>query len=611
MLCTNSELLSLTGNIIAGNLYYELTTFTHNITNDQFTFEVKGSKSNVVPGNIFHIQWAWFIMAQKAYNITETSSVVRIYIQRTGNLKNRASVTCLPRGTSAKGKPKTSRDKDFVATPLPVVFNEGDVQSFCEIPIHDDNVFEVPEIFSVKLVSPNYALLGKSKKSFITINDNEDMPSLFFESSQFAVDETEEVIYVRVKRSGDINIPVSVMCSSVDGVAKGSLPNDISSGADFIHRPSDESSRVVFPPGVRVSSCVVKIIDDLIFENGEDFRLILTDPSEDSMLGDVHEASITIRGPNDQSVIGFIQTAYNISESENIVSVYMERTGLGLNYPSSVWCATQPHIPEEAQPSLDYVPYSEQINFRVGQERADCTINIIDDKVNPKLEGPERFRVFISTAQNGTIDSSTSQTVITILDLEDAPSIQFIVPEVTVLENQTVVKIPLQRSGDLSKVSTVYCFTRQRSAKAGIDFMERPNSEASLITFPKGVSKVECEIGLLDHIIYEKEETFIVKLSHPDSPSSVHPYIGENKVVRVTIIDWEDRPRLSFQHSTYTITEPPASDMTTSLAIPVIRLGDATPALRVMVSTRDGSATSGADYHAMHKEVKFAPGETM
>ncbi|XP_069157214.1 extracellular matrix organizing protein FRAS1 [Procambarus clarkii] len=597
--------------IIAGRLYYELVSYAHDTTSDEFTFEVTDSKPNIVSGNVFHIQWAWLIMAQREYNVTETDGAVKVFVRRTGNLKQHSSVTCVTHGGSAKGKSKEPQDVDFSVISEPVQFSEGETEKYCTVPIHDDEEFEGLETFSVKLVDPNYALLGKPKKSHITIIDKEDKPSVGFENNHFIINEAEGLIYARLKRRGDVNIPVSVVCISEDGSAKGSDPKQIASGADFIHRPHDESSRVVFPPGIQVSSCNVKIIDDPVFEVNEDFRLILIDPSEGVMLGEIREAFVTIKGPNDQSKVGFTQSEYNISESEDVVSVYLERSGVDLSYPSTVWCATKSYTPEEAQPSLDYVPHSEQVNFREDQESAICTINLIDDKVNPKLEGPERFIVFISTAQNASINRAAAEAVVTINDDEDAPSIQFTMPEIKVRENQTVVKIPIQRSGDLSRVSTVYCFTRQRSAKAGIDFIERPNTKDSAITFPKGVSKVECEVGLLDDLVYEKEERFIVKLSHPGSPSDFRPHIGENKIVRVTILDWEDRPRVSLQHGAYTIAEPQSRDLTSSLSVPIIRLGDTSQVSRVMVSTRDGSAASGSDYHPLHTQVEFAPGDTM
>lgn len=45
----------------------------------------------------------------------------------------------------------------------------------------------------------------------------------------------------------------------------------------------------------------------------------------------------------------------------------------------------------------------------------------------------------------------------------------------------------VQRSGDITHQSTVRCYTRQGSAQVASDFEERPNTDASIITFLPGV----------------------------------------------------------------------------------------------------------------------------
>lgn len=551
------------------------------------------------------------VMANREYNITETAIEARILIRRIGNLKQQSSVTCLTTGGSAQGRMRGMQDKDFTMVSEPIYFQEGEAEKHCTVPLVDDDSFEGPEVFTVKLIDPNYSLIGKPKKSVVTILDGEDKPTILFKASHFVVNETEGFVLAQLKRSGDVRQPVSVMCVSEDGSAVGSEPNRLSDGTDFIHRLHDESSRVSFPSGVREASCSVKIIDDPVFELSEDFKLRLRDPGEGAVLGQVSEALVTIQGPNDQSVIEFVQPEYQVSESAGNITVRLQRRGVDLHQVSSIWCATKSYIIEEAQPSLDYMQISEQVIFNEGQETANCTINLIDDSLNPKYEGPERFVVFISAAQNASVFRGTSQTVVTISDEEDTPSIQFTLPEIVVRENETAVKIPVERSGDLSQVSSVHCFTRQRSAKGGTDFIERPNTDDSAIVFPKGISRTECEVGLLDDLIYEKEEKFIVKLSHPASPSSLRPNIGENKIVRVTIQDWEDRPRVSLQQAAYTVAEPHPTHPTGIFTLPVVRLGDTTQSSHAILVTQDGTAIAGEDYQHQKAMVEFAPGDTM
>lgn len=56
----------------------------------------------------------------------------------------------------------------------------------------------------------------------------------------------------------------------------------------------------------------------------------------------------------------------------------------------------------------------------------------------------------------------------------------------TANENEGRVSVMVYRSGDISYRSTVRCYTRQGSAQVMMDFEERPNTDASLITFLPG-----------------------------------------------------------------------------------------------------------------------------
>lgn len=53
-------------------------------------------------------------------------------------------------------------------------------------------------------------------------------------------------------------------------------------------------------------------------------------------------------------------------------------------------------------------------------------------------------------------------------------------------ENQERVLALVYRSGDVSGLSTVRCYSRQGSAEVTTDFQERPNTDASIITFLPG-----------------------------------------------------------------------------------------------------------------------------
>jgi hypothetical protein len=58
-----------------------------------------------------------------------------------------------------------------------------------------------------------------------------------------------------------------------------------------------------------------QLIDDAIFENSEDFYVLLSDPGPNTALGAIVRVKIIISGPNDVSLIYFSQEEYLFNEN--------------------------------------------------------------------------------------------------------------------------------------------------------------------------------------------------------------------------------------------------------------------------------------------------------
>ena len=63
---------------------------------------------------------------------------------------------------------------------------------------------------------------------------------------------------------------------------------------------------------------------------------------------------------------------------------------------------------------------------------------------------------------------------------------EFANAEYQVLESEEEVIAMVTRSGDIHHGSQVRCYTRQSSAKVSEDYVERPDSNASLVFFKPG-----------------------------------------------------------------------------------------------------------------------------
>nr|XP_010967704.1 extracellular matrix organizing protein FRAS1 [Camelus bactrianus] len=578
---------------------------------DNFQFLVKDSKPNVVGDNIFHIQWSLISFKHTSYNVSEKAGSVSVTVQRTGNLNQYAIVLCRTEpGTASSGSRLSSRpgQQDYVEYAGQVQFDEREDTKSCTIVINDDDVFENVESFTVELSMPAYALLGELTQAKVIINDTEDEPTLEFDKKTYRVNESAGFLFAPIERKGDSSSIVSAICYTVPKSAMGSSLYALESGSDFKSRGMSAESRVIFGPGVTMSTCDVMLIDDSEYEEEEEFEIALTDASDNARIGRVASAKVLISGPNDASTVCLGNTAFTVSEDAGTVTIPVIRHGTDLSTFTSVWCATRPSDPASATPGVDYVPSSRKVEFGPGVTEQHCPLTILDDTQYPVIEGLETFVVFLSSAQGAEL-TKPFQAVIAINDtFQDVPSMQFAKDLLLVKEKEGVLHVPVIRSGDLSYESSVRCYTQGHSAQVMEDFEERRNTDSSRITFLKGEKMKNCTVYIHDDSMFEPEEQFRVYLGHPLGNHWSGARVGKNSMATITISNDEDAPTIEFEEAAYQVREPSGPDAMAVLNIKVIRRGDQNRTSKVRCSTRDGSAQSGVDYHPKSRVLKFSPG---
>uniref|UniRef100_A0A8C1C586 Fraser extracellular matrix complex subunit 1 n=1 Tax=Cyprinus carpio carpio TaxID=630221 RepID=A0A8C1C586_CYPCA len=605
-----------------GLIRYVLSEDNIQETMDNFRFLVKDSKPNIVSDNVFHIQWSLISFEHKSYNVSEKDGTVAVTVKRTGNLNQYAIVLCrTEQGTATSTSSMGSRagQQDYVEYAGQVQFDEREDTKVCTIVINDDQVFENIESFKVELSMPVYALLGSVTRAKVNINDTEDEPTLQFDKKTYHVNESTGFIFAPVERKGDTSSTVSALCYTVPKSARGSSLHALESGSDYKTRGMSSDNRVIFGPGVSMSTCDVKLIDDSEYELSEEFELVLSDASDNARMGDVTVAKVIIDGPNDASTVFLGNASFTFSEDAGTIEIPVLRQGSDLSSVTSVWCATRPAEQDSATPSVDYIPSSKKVEFRPGKTEETCSLTIMDDIQNPTIEGKESFVVFLSSP-NGAVLTEPYEASVYITDTsQDIPSMQFEKLAYTVKEKDGVLHIPIFRTGDLSYKSSVRCFTRTMSAVVNDDFEERRNADDSRITFRKG-EKVWL-LFVTDSFIITSP-TFC-EFSHfnmwycfhmplgSDCPQGDHwigAMIGVNDIVTVTITNDEDAPTIEFEQASYQVREPPGPDGIEVLNIKVIRKGDLDRTSKIRCSTRDGSAQSGVDYNPKSRVLKFSPG---
>ncbi|XP_041088546.1 FRAS1-related extracellular matrix protein 2-like [Polyodon spathula] len=190
------------------------------------------------------------------------------------------------------------------------------------------------------------------------------------------------------------------------------------------------------------------------------------------------------------------------------------------------------------------------------------------------------------------------------------PKVQFKEPMYMGNEEDGQITAIVYRSGDISYKSTVRCYTRQGTAQVMMDFDERPNTDDAIISFLPGEIEKPCILTLADDTIHEEDEELRLVLGSPKSESPFGASIGEQKETLIKIKDNADKAIIKFGETKFSVSEPKEAGQITVVKIPVLRLGDTSKVSIVRVHTKDGSATSGEDYHPVSEEIEFKEGET-
>ncbi|XP_065453534.1 extracellular matrix organizing protein FRAS1 isoform X1 [Chrysemys picta bellii] len=578
-------------------------------TMDSFQFLVKDSKPNVVSDNVFHIQWSLISFKYTSYNVSEKAGSVSVTVKRIGNLNQYAIALCrTEQGTATSSISSKPGQQDYVEYAGQVQFDEWEDTKACIIAISDDDVFENTESFTVELSMPAYALLGEITQAKVIINDTEDEPTLQFDRKTYHVNESAGFLSAPIERKGDASSIVSALCYTISKSAKGSSLYALESGSDFKSRGMSNENRVILGPGVTMSTCDIKLIDDSEYEEEEEFEIALADASSNARIGSVASAKVMISGPNDASTVFLGNATFTVNEDAGTIDIPVIRHGTDLSTPTSVWCATRTSDPPSASPGIDYIPSSKKVEFRPGRTEEYCTLTILDDAQYPVIEGLETFVVYLSSPQGAEL-TKPFQAIVAINDtFQDVPNMQFGKDWYAVKEKEGVLHIPIIRTGDLSYESSVRCYTRSQTAEVMEDFEERRNAEESRITFLKGEKVKNCTVYINDDSAFEPEEQFRIYLGSPLGNHWSGARIGKNDMATITVSNDEDAPTIEFEEAAYQVREPPGPEGIAILNIKVLRRGDQNRTSKVRCSTRDGSAQSGVDYYPKSRVLKFSPG---
>jgi hypothetical protein len=392
------------------------------------------------------------------------------------------------------GSAEWGSNKDYTTSSLPIIFPPGLTSRSFIVTINDDNIDEYDEQAILTIDPSVNALLGDQAIHTITIQDNDNHPTISFFTDAHIVSEEfltfTTAIYTSNISGKYISIPYTIKHITTS-------PDDIS-----ILTPSP----LIIPPGNFFVSLQMNLVDGDGVEADESFEIVLGTP-ENAKKGSITTQSITVvESITSLPQISFSTNQQLVNESQSnslTVNIQMDHTW---GDDVTVYYTISGTSSSSGTYHDFIISPSSPVIIPAGSPEHPLQIYINDDLID-ELE--ENIIITLDSAINGIIGTPSVHTV-KITDDDPSPIVTFNSLAQTVSESDGTASVNIDVIGLTDRTITIP-FTVSGTADQDIDF-EIATSE---ITIPPYSTSGILDITILNDIILEPDEYFIISMGTP------------------------------------------------------------------------------------------------
>ncbi|QDU10851.1 Calx-beta domain-containing protein [Gimesia aquarii] len=466
---------------------------------------------------------------------------------------------------------------DYVSTSGTLNFAPNQRTNTIIVPLIDDtDLVEYPEFFSVILSNiqangANITFADDTGRARIWDNDQAS-----FSIDDVSVDEA----------AGVATLTISLDKRVVNVISIGYVTADQS--AEASHDYESLSRLLTFDPEEQSKTFTIPLTDDNLVENDETFLVNLRNLSAnllDIIIGD-DQAIVTIED-NDQANLSIDDLSVDEDNGTATLTVSLDQpvdTTVTVDFSTSDLSAIA---------STDYTTHIGTLTFDPEVQEQTIVVPLID---NDLVEGDRTFQVNLSNLQTNGFDAfmGNPQATVTILDDDQAT---FSINDISINEDGVTALIDVSLDKPVETTVTVEYATADQTAFDTSDYA----SNTGTLTFLPGEQSQQIIVSIIDNMIVEGDETFLINLFNIQSNGT--NVIFADDQAEVTILDNE---QASFSIDNMSVDEDVGTaTLTVSLNLEV------DTDISVDFTTFSLTAVSPNDFTTQTGTLDFASGDLM